>query len=140
MAGLQHTDKGLVTLQDGSGGFMEAYQSHYRWDVGLSVRDWRYVVRIPNIDKSTLLATAASGANLPDLLFQAIRRPPNLAMGRPVIYMSRDMVTMLGRQLSSAVKESSLKMENVGGKIVTSFQGIRVAQCDVLAADEAAVS
>jgi len=43
VAGLQMEDKGQVTIEsiDGAGGRMEAYRSHYRWDCGLTVRDWR---------------------------------------------------------------------------------------------------
>lgn len=143
-AGLQVTDKGLVTIEDASGGSntgrMEAYRTHYRWDCGLSVRDWRYVVRIPNIDKSTLLVTAASGADLPDLMYQAIRRLPSMSLGRPVFYMARDTLTMLQRQLSYKTKDSSLTVQNVGGTMTETFQGIPVKRVDVLAADEARVA
>jgi hypothetical protein len=147
MAGLQSSDKGQVTIEniDGVGGRMEAYRTHYRWDAGLCVRDWRYVVRIANIDKSLLtrVYTAgafSTGAHLPDLMFQAMRRVPNLGGGRPVFYMSRDMMTWVGRQTSAAVQGSTLTTENVGGKLVTSFMGIPMKRVDVLAADELAVS
>ena len=143
-AGLQVTDKGLVTIEDASGGSntgrMEAYRTHYRWDCGLSVRDWRYVVRIPNIDKSTLLATAASGADLPDLMYQALRRLPSMGLGRPVFYMARDTLTMLQRQLSYKVKDSSLTIQNVGGVMTETFHNIPIKRVDVLAADEARVA
>jgi len=143
-AGLQVTDKGLVTIEDASGGSntgrMEAYRTHYRWDCGLSVRDWRYVVRIPNIDKSTLLATAASGADLPDLMYQALRRLPSMGLGRPVFYMARDTLTMLQRQLSYKVKDSSLTIQNVGGTMTETFHNIPIKRVDVLAADEARVA
>lgn len=143
-AGLQVTDKGLVTIEDASGGSntgrMEAYRTHYRWDCGLSVRDWRYVVRIPNIDKSTLLVSAASGADLPDLMYQALRRLPSMSLGRPVFYMARDTLTMLQRQLSYKTKDSSLTVQNVGGTMTETFQGIPVKRVDVLAADEARVA
>ena len=135
-------DKGQVTIEDvdGSGGRMEAYRSHYRWDAGLSVRDWRYVVRIPNIDKSLLVKDAASGADLPDLMYQAMRRVPNLSAGRPAFYMSRDMLTFLGRQTANLTSGSTLTMENVGGKFVESFHGVPVRRVDALSADEALVS
>ena len=143
-AGLQVTDKGLVTIEDASGGSntgrMEAYRTHYRWDCGLSVRDWRYVVRIPNIDKSTLLATAASGADLPDLMYQALRRLPSMGLGRPAFYMARDTLTMLQRQLSYKVKDSSLTIQNVGGVMTETFHNIPIKRVDVLAADEARVA
>ena len=141
-AGLMTEDKGQVTIEDvdGAGGRMEAYRSHYRWDAGLSVRDWRYVVRIPNIDKSLLVKDAASGADLADLMYQAMRRVPNLSAGRPAFYMSRDMLTFLGRQTANLTKSSTLTMENVGGKFVESFHGVPVRRVDALSADEALVS
>lgn len=141
-AGLSHEDKGQVTIEDvdGAGGRMEAYRTHYRWDAGLSVRDWRYVVRIANIDKSLLVKDAASGADLPDLMFQAMRLIPNLNAGKPSFYMSRDTATWLGRQTANLTLNSTLTMENVGGKMVERFHGIPVRRVDALAADEALVS
>ncbi len=143
-AGLQVTDKGQVTIEDASGGSntgrMEAYRTHYRWDCGLSVRDWRYVVRIPNIDKSLLATSVGSGADLPDLMYQAMRRLPSMGLGKPVFYMSRDMLTMLQRQLSYKTKDSSLMVENVGGVLTDKFHGIPIRRVDVLAADEARVA
>lgn len=142
-AGLQMTDKGQVTIEnvDGNGGRMEAYRTHYRWDAGLTLRDWRYVVRICNIDKSDLTTDkTTSGAWLPDLMFEAIERIPNLNMGRPVFYMSRDIRTKLRQQLASGVQQSTLTVENVGGVRTTMFQEIPIRRCDSLSADEALVS
>jgi hypothetical protein len=148
-AGLQMEDKGQVTIEDASGGSntgrMEAYRTHYRWDAGLAVRDWRYVVRIPNIEKSALTRVYTSGAfstgaHLADLMFQAMRRIPNLSLGRPAFYMSRDMATWLGRQTSAAVQGATLTYENTGGRFVERFMGIPVRRVDALAADEAVVS
>jgi hypothetical protein len=140
-AGLQVEDKGQVTIEnvDGAGGRMEAYRTHYRMDPGLTLRDWRYVVRIANIDKSDLTATAATGANLPDLMFEAMERIPNLGMGRPVFYMSRGLRTKLRQQSSALVKNSTLTIEMLGGVPLVSFHGIPVRRVDALAADEALV-
>jgi hypothetical protein len=143
-AGLQVNDKGQVTVEDASDGSntgrMEAYRTHYRWDAGLTVRDWRYIVRIANIDKSARLADASTGPDLPDLMFQAMDLVPNLSMGRAAFYMDRTMRTFLRRQLVNATSGSTLTIENVGGKMVTSFQGIPVRRVDALSSDEAAVT
>lgn len=142
-AGWQMNDKGQVTIEDASNGSntgaMEAYRTHYRWDAGLSVPDWRYVVRIANIDKSALTADAATGANLPDKMFEAMNLIPNLGMGRPAFYMSRHVLTKLRQQSANLTKNSTLSVDMVGGKMVTSFQGIPIRRCDALAADEARV-
>ena len=143
-AGLQMTDKGQVTLEDASDGSnsgrMEAYRTHYRWDAGLTVRDWRYIVRICNIDKSNRTADASSGPDLPDLMFQATDLIPNLSLGRSVFYMDRTMRGFLRRQIPNATGLSTLTMENVGGKMLSSFQGIPVRRVDALSADEARVT
>jgi hypothetical protein len=146
-AGLKVEDKGQVTIEDadGSGGRMEAYRTHYRWDAGLTVRDWRYIVRIANIDKSNLSIVfnagvfASPSAHLPNLMFQAMRLIPNLSMGRPVFYMSRDMLTTVDQQTAAATQGSTLKTDMVGGKFVTSFHGIPIRRVDALAANETRV-
>lgn len=146
-AGLQQTDKGQVTIEDadGSGGRMEAYRTHYRWDAGLTVRDWRYCVRIANIDKSNLtnVYTAgafSSGANLPELMFQAMELIPNLANCRPAFYMSRTIRTRVRQQCAAAVQQATLTTDMVGGKMVESFHGIPLRRVDALAADETEVA
>jgi major capsid protein gp7 len=141
-AGLQQQDLGEVTIEnvDGAGGRMQAYRSHYRWDAGITLRDWRYFVRIANIDRSELLATAATGANLPNLMFQAYERLPNVTSGRAAWYMDRGIVTKLRQQSAYLVKDSTLTMDNVGGAMVTSFNGIPIRRVDRLSPDEALVA
>lgn len=142
-AGLQVTDKGLVTIEDadGSGGRMEAFRTHYKLSAGLTIRDWRYFVRIPNIDKSALTKdVSGSSADLADLMFQAMNKVPSLKVGRAAFYMSRNTLTFLRRQLSNKTSSSTLEIKDVGGKMVDHFQGIPIGRCDALAADEALVS
>lgn len=155
-AGLKVKDMGEVTIEDvdGSGGRMQAYRTHYRMDAGLVVRDWRFAVRIANIDKSLLTNEFASGkfvagADLPDLLFQAMRLVPSLGMGRPSFYMARDIATWIARQsiakglggtLTSAMENSDAS--NVGGRMrfTERFHGIPMRRVDSLAGDEAQVT
>ena len=144
-AGLQHQDLGEVTLENATAatagsGRMQAYRSHFRFDVGLSVRDWRYAVRICNIDKSLLTNDASGGADLPDLMFQAITQVPNLGAGRAAFYMSRNTMSYLRRQLTNATGGSTLVDSNVGGKFITSWNGVPLKRCDSLSADEAAIT
>lgn len=151
-AGLMVEDKGQVTIETGDGvggtggGRMEAYRTHYRWDAGLTVRDWRYVVRIANIEKSALSNVFTSGAfstgaNLPDLMFQAMRKIPNLSAGRPAFYASRDICTWIARQTAAMVQGSTLTMDKAAGDMsfTERFHGIPLRRTDALAADEALV-
>ena len=139
-AGLSVDDKGQVTIEniDGNGGRMEAYRTHYRWDAGLTVRDWRYIVRI-QYDQEDLTKDAVTGPDLADLMVDAIERVPSLSMGRAVFYLNRRAKSFLRRQLSSATKNSTLTREEVGGKKVEVFDGIPVRTTDALTNNEAVV-
>ena len=140
-AGLNMEDKGQVTIEnvDGAGGRMEAYRTHYRWDCGLSVRDWRYVVRI-NMDQEDLVKNAASGPDLIDLMTQAVELIPSLSMGRPAFYANRTVRSFLRRQIANKVAASTLTIEQVAGKHVTMFDGIPFRRCDAITNTEAGVA
>jgi len=134
-AGLQMTDLGKVMSEniDGSNGRAFIYRSHYRWDAGLTVRDWRYVVRIANIERSILTKSSTSGADLIDCMSQATDLPPSLDGARFAWYANRSLVSFLRRQITNKVANSTLTMENVGGKPVMMFMGLPVRRCDALA-------
>lgn len=147
-AGLSVRDLGEVTAlartaDNLSTGYFQAYRTHYKWDLGLVVQDYRYVVRICNIDRSLLGAdptiTGYTGANLPNLMFQAMEYIPSLENCRPVFYMDRSFKTALRQQLPNVVKNSTLQLVDVGGKKVDSFQEIPIRRMDVMRADEARV-
>ena len=150
VAGLQRKDYGEIVIEDvtgqaggaNGGGRMVAYRTHYRWDIGLCLRDWRSVVRICNIDLSALTKNALTGPDLPDLMFQALETVPATAIAgaRPVFYMSRTVLSYLRRQLANKTSGSTLSVSDVGGKKVLDFQGVPVKRCDALAANEAIVS
>lgn len=142
-AGIQMNDKGQVTIEDvdGNGGRMEAYRTHFLFEGGLCVKDWRYVVRIANIDISELNADASgNSANLPELMFEALEIIPSMGMGRPAFYMSRDVRTKFRQQLANETKQATLQYENVGGVKSAMFNEVPIRRCDKLAVDEARVT
>jgi hypothetical protein len=92
-AGLMHEDLGEQTVYDGNNR-LQAYATRYQWKNGLVVKDWRYVVRIANIDVSDMAnasGTQASSAatQLIKLMTRALYRVPNMTMGRAAFYMNR---------------------------------------------------
>lgn len=148
-AGLMVNDLGKIVVQgaydtsthaESSPGRMMAYLTHYRWDAGLSVRDWRYVVRIANIPVSKgakdITTTAPNFTTLPELMRQAIRRVPNMSAGRAAWYMSADAQMVLGQVVSRLTSESALRTEEVGGIMTETFRGIPIRRVDQLARDE----
>jgi hypothetical protein len=139
-AGLQMTDKGQVTIEniDGNGGRMEAYRTHFKWDCGLVVRDWRYVVRI-NYDLEDVVANGATGPVLRDMLAKAMRRIPNLGAGRPAIYMNRDSLDAFDLQMNRDPLLQFSTQETAQGKFVTSFRGVPIRRVDQLLSNEAGI-
>lgn len=135
-AGLQHKDLGEVTLHDENNGRYQGYRSHYKWDLGLSVRDWRYVVRVANVDVKKLTKDGKAGADLIDLMTQAVELIPNLNAGKAVFYCNREIRSILRRQIANRVVGSTLTMEEVAGKKVVAFDGIPVRICDQLLSTE----
>ena len=138
-AGLQVTDKGQVTVEnaDGAGGRMEAYRTHYRMDAGLTIRDWRYFVRICNIDVSDL-NTIANTKNIITWMIQAAERIPAFGMGRACFYVNRTIRETLRLGILEKVA-SQLTYDTVNGKRVTAFDGIPVKRCDSILMTEARV-
>src|SRR5262249_22402059 len=68
--GLQHRYMGEWPVLDTAGNTYQAYRDHFKWEIGLVLRDWRYVVRIANIDVTQL--TGVSAANLINLLVRGL--------------------------------------------------------------------
>lgn len=145
-AGLSMSDKGQVTIEnaDGAGGRMEGYRTHYRWDCGMSIRDWRYFVRIPNIDVSALTTdgTATDRANaqkaLINLMIRASERIPSFGKGRAVWYVNRTIRESLRLGILERVS-NNLSWETVEGKRVMTFDDIPVRRVDALINTEARV-
>jgi len=142
-AGLIHEDLGLTTVETTAGVAgtrMRAYLDHWQWKCGIALKDWRYVVRIPNIDISNLVAKS-SAADLFDLMIKAIHRVPNIRLGKPVFYMNRSCFQMLDIQRrDDVVAGGGLVFDNSDGVLKYSFRGIPVRICDALVQNESAVS
>lgn len=141
-AGLSMNDKGQVTADAPGGGYFEAYRTHYRWDAGLTVRDWRYIVRVANIDVSELSHSTngeAARKALIRLMIQATERIPNLGMGRAAFYCNRTIRTNLRLGILDKIS-NNLAWESVAGKRVMVFDDIPVRTCDAIINSEARVA
>src|SRR6516164_3637501 len=154
ITGLQHRDMGEWPVQDVSGNTYQAYRDHFKWEIGLVLRDWRYAARICNIDVTQL--TGVSAANLINLLVRALYRLPTQPvsagtiqtsdtpavradMGRTVIYCNRVVRTYLDLQAMNKTNVL-LRIEEFEGKPITTFRGIPVRTCDALANNESNVT
>lgn len=139
VAGIQREPVGIVDSENDDG-IIQVHRTHYKVHAGLAVQDWRYGVRIANIDRSALTADASSGANLPNLMHRAMNLIQSLQGVTPVFYMDRDTLTTLGQQLASAVSSSTLTFEDVGGRMTSIYKGVPIRRVDSLSVDEARVT
>lgn len=137
-AGLQSRDLGEQTLTDANGGRYQGYRTHYKWDLGLTLRDWRYVVRIANIDVSAL-ESDQNAANILKLMAKALHKVPNLKLGRAVFYMNRTVAEALDIQ-SMEKSALALKTQELEGKFWQTFRGVPIRTSDAILNTEAAVS
>ena len=140
-AGLQHEDFGEVTVEVSSGvggNRMRAMQERWQWKAGIALRDWRYVVRIANIDVSDL--SGGSAAALTSKMILAYHRIPSFGMGRTVIYMNRTAAQFLDLQGRADIAAGfGLTYETIDGRTRTSFRGIPIEVTDAILDTEAAV-
>ena len=143
--GLSKEDKGQVTIEDvtgdGTGGRMEAYRTHYKWCCGLSVRDWRYIVRVQfAVGDLALDGSSRYDFDLVEAMSDACELVPSLSMGRASFYCNRKTKQYLRRIMVDKVKQSTLGMDQIGGKSQLVFDGIPIRKVDALLEDESAIS
>ena len=138
-AGLQQEDKGKTTITKPDGSLFEAYRTHFEQNIGLCVRDWRYVVRIANIDMKSIKEDISAGPNLINLMIRAEEKMHSLTGCRPVWYMNQELRTFLRLQ-KNKVHGSTITEDMEMGKMVTRANGIPVRKIDALLSTEARVT
>lgn len=139
-AGLEHRDLGLQVVENvaGVGGArMMAYREHWQWKCGLAVADWRYAVRICNID--TTISSNNITADLIGLMSRAIDRLPSLTAGRCAFYMNRTMFSILKIQ-ALAKSNQALSVEEGLTQIEYKFLGIPLRKVDQILNTESTIS
>jgi hypothetical protein len=147
-AGLQHQDLGEESVPDANGNMFQALRALYQWENGLVVKDWRYVVRIANINVADLVGqsatqAAAAATQIINLMVRAQDRIPNLSMGRAVYYANRTVYSMLrvaALNKSSNVVTIEAATNQFGNAYkMTSFLGIPLRKVDQLLNTESRV-
>jgi hypothetical protein len=141
-AGLSHKDLGEVTIENANGiggARMQAYRDHWQWKCGIALRDWRYAVRICNIDVSNLVAES-SAADLIKWMIKAIHRIPSFGMGRAAFYCNRTVYQMLDIQAQNKAVNTLTTGNDAAGRPMTAFRGIPIRKVDQILENEALVS
>jgi hypothetical protein len=155
-AGLVFEDRGdVVPGYDAANNPFPAYTSYFEWNAGLVTRDWRYNVRICNIDTTTA-TLGLFGTTPPDLFLlmsKAVVRFPTLTKRAsgitetdapdepapgiiPAFYANRTVRESLDIQ---AIRDRNvlLKPTEYAGEPILEFRGVPLRVCDTLLTTEA---
>ena len=153
-AGLIHEDMGLIDAFDSNNNRFRAYADHWQWKSGLTLRDWRYVVRIANVDISDLVGQTGTQAPtaataIMKLMLRAMARIPAMGMGTPVFYANRTVKEMLSiaaldkSQNALAIEAATNQFGTVApgsvGNGTLRFFGVPVRTVDQILSTEAQV-
>lgn len=114
----------------------------FEWNVGLTVRDWRCVVRICNIDTTKLaLYKGDSGfIDLQRLTVQAKNKIPTVKRGRMIWYCNEAVMTAMEMQASDKGNVQLMYGELFTSKGVPFLHTRPVRQCDAILSTETALS
>jgi hypothetical protein len=140
VGGIESRDMGEQYVEDPVDHTLKflAWVTEWNWRLGLAIKDWRYIVRICNVDTTAAQVTEyvqTEPEALAEAMTEAYNRLYDLNTGRTVIYMSR--------QLKSYIERARLFRANVEfspvdwhGVQVTGFRGLPIVAIDALNTDE----
>jgi hypothetical protein len=158
-AGVTREDKGEQRVLDGSSNAYYVMEELFCQNVGLAVKDWRYVTRVANIDLSAMQAdpTNIDGSN--NSLYHFLRKAYYAHQGRrtkhasgkagfpgggrTVVYCNSDVLEALDALSANAGSNdvfSRLRPMEIQGQEVLTYRGMAIRETDAIHNAEAVVS
>lgn len=143
-SGLMAEDLGEDTLIDANGKEYQGYRTHFKWDAGIAIEDWRYIARLANIDVSDLANAGKSsgyvGADLINNMIDLMSLLPTLTGNiTPAFYANRRVWTALYKLALTKAAGGLTVRELVNGQFLVDFMGIPVRRVDAMLNTEARV-
>lgn len=151
-AGLKREDKGEQRELDANGDAFYILEEIWRWHIGLSVRDWRYNVRIANIPVDKILDNTfpiytwmrkayykLHGRRLARRGNNIKNGDPTVPMSRTAIYMNTDVLASLdalGTNGGTVDNYVRLVPKDIDGREVDTYRGIPIRETDALINNE----
>lgn len=142
-AGVSREDKGSQRVTDSNGDAYYAMEEKFTQAAGLTVRDWRFVSRIANIDVSDLQAGSVDIYKFMRQAFWKIKRH-RIPGTRQAIYCNADVLEALDADSTPTTSTSAsfvrLSPTEVDGFEVMGYRGIPVRQVDAITNTESQVT
>lgn len=139
-AGLMREDKGKQT-KDTDEGILDVFREKFTWDMGLTVRDWRYISRIANIDVSDMQAGNVDLYKFMRKAFYALYQR-RVAGGNAVIYCNTDVMEALDAlATNNGTSDNFIRLTpmEIAGEQVMTYRGIPIREVDALKNTESRV-
>lgn len=142
-AGIFHENQGEKDWPDPAAPykFFKAWVDFFKWDIGLTVNDYRGNVRLANIDVPSLANAGKAAYSGPDLalyLIDAMVKLPVDHNARRFIYCNPTVAAAL-RKIALSKAASTVTIETFNGRPVTHVDGIPVMRVDGIYNSEARV-
>lgn len=139
--GLEHKDLGTYMTTDEEKRKFEVVGDKHTWKCGLTVRDWRSVVRLANIPVENLSKRKSEPGfiDLQGLTIQAKNKMPQTMRDKAVWYCNADVLTALELQSTDAGNVHLVYGECFGSRAVPNLHGRPIRQCDVILSTETAI-
>lgn len=142
-AGIHRVDHGLKVVDNWNGttgAQAEVYKEKIGAHLGVSVADWRFGVRICNIDISNLISKT-NAADLIELMIKAWHRIPGGSTTKKKFYMNKTCFEFLHIQGRDAVMAGGgLRMGKEAHEPIMSLLGAPIGICDALLESESRVT
>ncbi|MDX8492913.1 hypothetical protein RFN29_15145 [Mesorhizobium sp. VK22B] len=147
-AGVQIMDKGEEKVFDANNDPYYAKVTMFQWDIGAFVKDFRYNVRIANIDVSDMLAGSVDLWALLRKGYYRLFQVYGIGAlgGKTAIYMNRQVLEILDAQstdralLAANPNYTGLGQAQVEGKLVRTYREIPIRMTDAILNTEALVT
>lgn len=136
VGGLEQQDMGVQLWQDaGTTKKFRAYVTQWTWKVGMVIKDYRQVVRIPNV-LTTLAGIPADGSigttgDIIGLMIKAYYQIGDPNVGTMAWYLNRILAYALHIQARKAIS-SQITIETIDGKPVLKVMGVPVYVTDAI--------
>jgi hypothetical protein len=137
--GLQHDDMGKQLARDATGKEYKAWVSHWKWDLGVAVQDYRYITRVCNIDTGLWKADLATGTDLTLCFDAALDGLKDMDSVRPVIYCNKKTFNMWKQQMIKKGTVNLLEYIQRGQRKDYSYMGTPIVRVDAMSLTESPV-
>lgn len=147
-AGLVMTDQGEQRVLDSNHNPFQAYVTHFQWKCGIAVKDWRYIVRICNIDISDLETAgdaSDTSSNLLKFMSVAMDKLPPSGMIRPVFYCNNRVRAMIRVKYLNK-SNVHIRLEELQSPVAAfkrptlTFMGVPIRRIDKILVNEARIT